>query len=84
MFRKFQTLNCPNEASILDQRGSSHGSCRGRSDRSAAANRQTEMMYMLGRHILARNFFLKPDYLRYVPDHVRDYHQSDSRRLTKR
>jgi len=23
---------------------------------SAAANRQTEMMYMLGRHILARNF----------------------------
>jgi intracellular multiplication protein IcmB len=25
---------------------------------SAAAERQTEMMYMLGRHILARNFFL--------------------------
>jgi intracellular multiplication protein IcmB len=41
---------------------------------SAAANRQTEMMYLLGRHILARNFFLKPDYLRYVPEPVRPYH----------
>jgi intracellular multiplication protein IcmB len=42
---------------------------------SAAANRQTEMMYLLARHILARNFFLKPDYLPYVPDHVREYHR---------
>lgn len=41
---------------------------------SAAANRQTEIMYMLGRHILARNFFLKPDYLRFVPEFVRPYH----------
>ncbi|WP_294537737.1 ATP-binding protein [uncultured Rhodoblastus sp.] len=41
---------------------------------SAAANRQTEIMYLLGRHILARNFFLKPDYLRYVPEFVRPYH----------
>ncbi|WP_048884128.1 hypothetical protein, partial [Komagataeibacter intermedius] len=29
---------------------------------SPAANRQTALMYMLGRHILARNFFLHPDY----------------------
>ena len=41
---------------------------------SPAANRQTEIMYMLSRHILARNFFLKPDYMRYVPDLVRDHH----------
>jgi intracellular multiplication protein IcmB len=41
---------------------------------SAAANRQTEMMYMLARHILARNFFLKPDYLPFVPAGVRTYH----------
>src|SRR5271165_6687341 len=41
---------------------------------SAASNRQTEMMYLLGRHILARNFFLRPDYLRYVPEAVRTYH----------
>jgi intracellular multiplication protein IcmB len=42
---------------------------------SAAANRQTEMMYMLGRHVLARNFFLHPDYLSQVPEPVRDYHR---------
>ena len=37
---------------------------------SAASNRQTEMMYLLGRHILARNFFLRPDYVHYVPEAV--------------
>ena len=41
---------------------------------SELANRQTEMMYMLSRHILARNFFLHPDYARHVPPIVRDYH----------
>ena len=43
---------------------------------SPAANRQTEMMYLLGRHILGRNFFLHPDYVRHVPEHVRDYHRA--------
>ena len=43
---------------------------------SAAGRRQTEMMYMLARHILARNFFLHPDYAQYVPDKVRDYHRA--------
>src|ERR1700733_2006414 len=42
---------------------------------SASANRQTEMMYMLARHLLARNFFLHPDYAQYVPEAVRDYHR---------
>ena len=32
------------------------------------------MMYLLGRHILARNFFLRPDYVHYVPEAVRPYH----------
>ena len=41
---------------------------------SASANRQTEMMYMLARHLLARNFFLHPDYAQYVPAAVHDYH----------
>ncbi|SFK80411.1 ATP-binding protein [Methylocapsa palsarum] len=41
---------------------------------SAANNRQTEMMYLLGRHILARNFFVRPDYLHYIPEHMRKYH----------
>ncbi len=41
---------------------------------SAQSNRLTEMMYMLGRHILARNFFLHPDYAAFVPEAVRPYH----------
>jgi len=41
---------------------------------SAASNRQTELMYLLGRHILARNFFLRPDYVQYVPEPVRPHH----------
>jgi len=41
---------------------------------SAQSDRQTEMMYMLGRHILARNFFLHPEYADYVPEAVRPYH----------
>ena len=43
-------------------------------------DRQTELMYMVGRHILARNFFLRPGYARYAPENVRDYHR---RRFTK-
>ena len=42
---------------------------------SAAANRKTEMMYLLARHILARNFFLHPEYLVYVPERVREHHR---------
>ena len=43
---------------------------------SADANRQTEMVYLLARHILARNFFLIPGYADYVPERVRDYHRT--------
>ncbi len=41
---------------------------------SADADRQTDLMYLLGRHILARNFFLRPKYVKFVPELVRDYH----------
>jgi intracellular multiplication protein IcmB len=41
---------------------------------SAENDRQTSMMYMLGRHILARNFFLKPEDLSAVPAAMRVYH----------
>ena len=41
---------------------------------SAEADRQTDLMYLLGRHILARNFFLRPKYVRFVPELVRNYH----------
>jgi intracellular multiplication protein IcmB len=33
------------------------------------------MMYLLARHILARNFFLHPEYLVYVPERVKEYHR---------
>ena len=75
VIRKFQTLNCPTKLDFGPARIIVMDLAEVAPTGSAAANRQTEMMYMLGRHILARNFFLKPDYLRYVPDHVRDYHQ---------
>ncbi|MHB0712839.1 ATP-binding protein, partial [Roseomonas mucosa] len=45
----------------------------------AAANRQTELMYMLARHLLARNFFLHPDYAEMVPEPVRDFHRERMR-----
>jgi len=32
------------------------------------------MMYLLARHILARNFFLHPEYIAFVPDRVKAYH----------
>ena len=41
---------------------------------SAEADRQTDLMYLLGRHILARNFFLRPKYAQLVPELVRSYH----------
>lgn len=41
---------------------------------SGEANRQTELMYMLGRYIIARNFFLHPDYINLIPEYVRAYH----------
>lgn len=41
---------------------------------SAEADRQTSLMYLLGRHILARNFFLVPEYTEFVPELVRAYH----------
>ncbi len=41
---------------------------------SADADRQTDLMYFLGRHILARNFFLRPKYAEQVPELVREYH----------
>ena len=67
LIRRFPTLNAPTQLDfgpariiVLDlQYVAPTG--------SAAANRQTEMMYLLARHILARNFFLHPEYLRLRP-----------------
>ena len=41
---------------------------------SATSNRRAEMMYLLRRYILGRNFFLRPDCVHHVPEAVRRYH----------
>jgi intracellular multiplication protein IcmB len=87
LIRRFPTLNAPTQLDfgpariiVLDlQYVAPTG--------SAAANRQTEMMYLLARHILARNFFLHPEYLVFVPEPVREYHRrrfTDVYETTKR
>jgi intracellular multiplication protein IcmB len=40
----------------------------------ATSNRQAEMMYLLPRDILGRNFFLRPDRVHHVPEAVRRHH----------
>ena len=80
LIRRFPTLNAPTRLDfgsariiVLDlQYVAPTG--------SAAANRQTEMMYLLARHVLARNFFLHPEYVVHVPERVRAYHK---RRFTE-
>jgi intracellular multiplication protein IcmB len=74
LIRRFPTLNAPTRLDfgparviVLDLH---HVAPKG----SAAADRQTEMTYLLARHILARNFFLHPDYLPFVPEAVRPHH----------
>jgi intracellular multiplication protein IcmB len=76
VIRKFPTLNRPTRLDFGSARIIVIDLAEVAPTGSAAANRQTEMMYLLGRHILARNFFLKPDYLHYVPEHVREYHRA--------
>jgi intracellular multiplication protein IcmB len=73
--RKYPTLNSPTKLDFGPARIIVLDLAEVAPTGSSAANRQTEMMYLLARHILARNFFLKPDYLEYVPGHVREYHR---------
>ena len=70
LIRRFPTLNAPTQLDfgpariiVIDLQSVAPKG-------SASAQRQTEMMYLLARHILARNFFLHPDYLPFVPQQV--------------
>ena len=65
--RKYPTLNMPTRLDFGPARDRA-GSRSRRSNRSAEADRQTELMYLLGRHVLARNFFLRPKYAQHVPE----------------
>ena len=75
LIRRFPTLNAPTQLDfgpariiVIDLQSVAPKG-------SASAQRQTEMMYLLARHILARNFFLHPEYLPFVPERVYEYHQ---------
>ncbi len=74
LIRRFPTLNSPTRLDFGPARVIGMDLAAVAPTGSAAANRQTEMMYMLARHLLARNFFLHPDYAPYVPAAVHDYH----------
>ncbi len=75
VIRKYPTLNAPTKLDFGSARIIVLDLAAVAPTGSAAANRQTEMMYLLARHILARNFFLHPDYLPFVPDAVREHHR---------
>jgi len=75
VIRKYPTLNAPTKLDFGSARIIVMDLQEVAPTGSAAANRQTEIMYLLGRHILGRNFFLKPDYLKHVPPAYRDYHR---------
>jgi intracellular multiplication protein IcmB len=81
--RRYETLNAPTRLDfgparviVLDlQYVAPQG--------SAAAQRQTEMVYLLARHILTRNFFLHPEYAKFVPARMRDYHTRRMREISE-
>ena len=67
LIRKYSTLNRPTwldfgpaRVIVLDLEAVAPAG-------SAEADRQTDLMYLLGRHILARNFFLRPKYAEESP-----------------
>ena len=76
LISRFPTLNAPTKLDFGPARVIALDLASVAPTGSAAAKRQTEMMYLLARHILARNFFLHPDYAALVPEAVRAYHQA--------
>jgi intracellular multiplication protein IcmB len=75
LIRRYETLNAPTQLDfgpariiVLDLQYIAPSG-------SAAANRQTEMVYMLARHILGRNFFLHPEYVSFIPERFHAYHK---------
>ncbi|CAM3218140.1 hypothetical protein CFR75_16685 [Komagataeibacter xylinus] len=58
----YSTLSRPTELDLGDARVIVLDLARVAPKGSPAANRQTALMYMLGRHLIARNFFLHEEY----------------------
>ena len=74
LIRKYPTLNRPTRLDFGDARVIVLDLESVTQTGSAEADRQTSLMYLLGRHVLARNFFLMPEYTEFVPELVRSYH----------
>ena len=74
----FPMLSRPTELDLGDARVIVLDLARVAPKGSPAANRQTALMYMLGRHLIARNFFLHEEYadLPVMKDNVRVYHRA--------
>ncbi|WP_291366584.1 ATP-binding protein [Acetobacter sp. UBA5411] len=74
----YSTLSRPTELDLGDARVIVLDLARVAPKGSPAANRQTALMYMLGRHLIARNFFLHEEYadLPIMKDSVREYHRA--------
>ena len=75
LIKKYQTLNRPTKLDFGPARVIVLDLEYVAPTGSAEADRQTDLMYLLGRHVLARNFFLRPKYLPHVPELVREYHR---------
>ncbi|WP_241667012.1 ATP-binding protein [Roseomonas nepalensis] len=76
VIKKFPTLNAPTKLDFGPARIIVLDLAAVAPTGSAVNDRQTEMMYLLARHILARNFTLHPDYAEYVPEKVRDFQRA--------
>lgn len=72
---KYPTLNRPTQLDLGDARITVLDISRVAPEGLGESQRQTELMYLLGFHVIARNFFLDPDEARNVPAHVRTWHR---------
>ncbi len=73
--RKYPTLNSPSRLDFGSARVTVLDLADVAPTGSAVANRQTELMFLIARHLIGRNFFLHPEYAEQVPLRVRDYHR---------
>lgn len=62
VIKNFPTLAAPTQLDLGDARVIMIDLAEVAPKGSAAADRQTALMYMLARHLIARNFFLHPEY----------------------
>ncbi|WP_102326052.1 type IV secretion protein DotO [Komagataeibacter saccharivorans] len=72
---RYPTLNQPTRLDLGDARIIVVDIARVAPEGHGESQRQTELMFLLGFQIMARNFFLDPDEAHDVPEHVRPHHE---------